>query len=378
MKKLPILLLTIVIALSSISGCIDKESEQSKSNSTQEVSTEESITESTELSTESEEVSIQDSEISDEAENSAASDEKSKTPTEKSEVISSASDSSNQKSQTPTEKSEVSEVSPSKSDGSTQTSKTPTEYIYPESITLNAHNITLTSGDTYQLTATISPSNASTKSTEWHWTNNSVLELSSAGVVTAKKPGTCTITVKTTNNKTDTCTVTVKTKPQPQQSTQQQSSSQSSKQESQSSKPKPESSVQETSYNNTGIYAAYAPPYDWDTVIADLRKVGEEQYGITWEDSLYVRNHGSECGSKYGGCGFNAPTSTQDVAQGDGKALRKDCIDQFELLKKQHPDSYQNALFKIAVEDIGDEPYLYHSDGRVEYEHVYWIYLLYT
>ena len=69
MKKLLISLLTMVIALSSMAGCVDKESEQSNNNSTQEVSTEESITEVTEVSAESIETSIQESDIS------AASDE---------------------------------------------------------------------------------------------------------------------------------------------------------------------------------------------------------------------------------------------------------------------------------------------------------------
>ena len=371
MKKLLISLLTMVIALSSMAGCVDKESEQSNNNSTQEVSAEESITEVTEVSTESMETSIQEPDIS------AASDQKSETPTEKSEVSSDVSGESSegsvastQNSQTPTEKSDT--------ESKAETSKTSSTYIYPESISLNTHTLTLTSGDTYQLTANISPSNASTKSTEWHWTNNSVLELSSDGVVTAKKPGTCMITVKTTNNKTDTCTVTVKAKPQPQQSSQQQSSSQSSKQES---------SVQETSFNNTGIYAAYAPPYDWDTVIADLRKVGEEQYGMVWEESLYVRNKGTEYGSKYGGCGFPPPTTTQSVKRGNGKALREACIEAFEYLKYQSEHNGSNngkgetldgAYFKIVVEDIGEQPYKYYGDGRIEYEHVYWIYLLYT
>ncbi len=117
-----------------------------------------------------------------------------------------------------------------------------------------------------------------------------------------------------------------------------------------------------------------APKYK----IADLRKVGEEQYGIKWEESLYVRNKGSEYGSKYGGCGYFPPVSTQDVAQGNGKALRQDCIDSFEYLKAQHPAEFPYVSFKIVVEDIGDKPYKYYGDGRIEYEHVYWIYLLYT
>ncbi len=80
-------------------------------------------------------------------------------------------------------------------------------------VSLDRISLTLTEGETAGLNATISPSNATNKSVSWTSNNTSVATVSSSGVVTAKKAGSATITVKTNDgNKTATCTVTVKAK----------------------------------------------------------------------------------------------------------------------------------------------------------------------
>ncbi len=71
--------------------------------------------------------------------------------------------------------------------------------------------LSLTEGETYTLTPTVTPSDAKTSYT-WSFSNSSVASVSSSGLVTAKSAGTTTITVKTDNGKSATCKVTVTTK----------------------------------------------------------------------------------------------------------------------------------------------------------------------
>ena len=78
----------------------------------------------------------------------------------------------------------------------------------PTSVSLNKTSLTLDVGKSYTLTKTVSPSNAATSYT-WRSSNTSVATVDSNGKVTAKKAGTATITVKTSNGKTATCKVTV-------------------------------------------------------------------------------------------------------------------------------------------------------------------------
>ena len=70
----------------------------------------------------------------------------------------------------------------------------------------------LTIGGTQQLTATISPSNATNKNVTWESDATSVATVSSTGLVSAKAEGTATITVKSAADSTKkaTCTITVK------------------------------------------------------------------------------------------------------------------------------------------------------------------------
>ena len=82
------------------------------------------------------------------------------------------------------------------------------EISEPTSVSLNKTSLTLDVGKSYTLTKTVSPSNAVT-SYAWSSSNTSVATVDKNGKVTAKKAGTATITVKTSNGKTATCKVTV-------------------------------------------------------------------------------------------------------------------------------------------------------------------------
>ena len=68
----------------------------------------------------------------------------------------------------------------------------------------------ITVHETKQLTATVSPSNATDKSVTWSSSNTSVVTVSNTGLITGKAEGFATITVTTNDGGfTDTCTVTV-------------------------------------------------------------------------------------------------------------------------------------------------------------------------
>ena len=81
--------------------------------------------------------------------------------------------------------------------------------IVPTSVALNKTTLTLDIGKTSNLRATVYPSNAANKKCTWSSSNTSVATVDSNGKVTAKKAGTATITVKTSNGKTANCKVTV-------------------------------------------------------------------------------------------------------------------------------------------------------------------------
>ncbi len=79
-----------------------------------------------------------------------------------------------------------------------------------QSVSLDKSQLDLAVGQTYTLTATVKPSNATNKSVTWTSNNTSVATVSSSGVVTAKAAGNATITVKTNDGgKTATCSVNV-------------------------------------------------------------------------------------------------------------------------------------------------------------------------
>ncbi|WP_051208794.1 BspA family leucine-rich repeat surface protein [Butyrivibrio sp. WCD3002] len=80
--------------------------------------------------------------------------------------------------------------------------------------TLDKKKLTMTVGSTYSLVSGFKPFNATIKSTTFKSDNKKVAAVSKNGVVTAKKKGTCTITVtikdKAGKSKTAKCKVTVK------------------------------------------------------------------------------------------------------------------------------------------------------------------------
>lgn len=81
--------------------------------------------------------------------------------------------------------------------------------ITPTSVALNKTTLTLDTGKTSNLKATVYPSNVANKKCTWSSSNTNVATVDSNGKVTAKASGTATITVKTSNGKTAICKVTV-------------------------------------------------------------------------------------------------------------------------------------------------------------------------
>ena len=77
-------------------------------------------------------------------------------------------------------------------------------------VSLDQNALTLTEGDTVQLTATVEPANATNKGVTWSSNNEAVATVDANGKVTAVSAGTATITVTTEDGGfTDTCEVTV-------------------------------------------------------------------------------------------------------------------------------------------------------------------------
>ena len=80
-----------------------------------------------------------------------------------------------------------------------------------KSVALDKSKISIGKGGTYQLTATFSPENATNKEVIWSSSDEKIATVSAEGLVTAKKKGSCVITVTTKDGAlTATCKVTVK------------------------------------------------------------------------------------------------------------------------------------------------------------------------
>ena len=88
--------------------------------------------------------------------------------------------------------------------------------IAVSSVSLNKSNLSLKPGETYQLTASVSPSDANNKAVSWKSSNAAVAKVSDSGLVTAVTDGTASITVTTDDGgHTASCSVIVSSKPDP-------------------------------------------------------------------------------------------------------------------------------------------------------------------
>lgn len=89
--------------------------------------------------------------------------------------------------------------------------QTPSE-IKVNKITLNKTTASVTKGKTLQLTATVTPGNATKKEVKWSTSNKNVATVSTSGLVTAKSAGTATITCTAQDGSgvKATCKITVK------------------------------------------------------------------------------------------------------------------------------------------------------------------------
>ena len=88
---------------------------------------------------------------------------------------------------------------------------TVTKVVKSTAVKLNKTTITINDGTTAQLSATVSPSSASSKAVTWTSSNTKVVKVYSNGKIYAVNPGKATITCKTKDTgKTAKCVVTVK------------------------------------------------------------------------------------------------------------------------------------------------------------------------
>ena len=88
--------------------------------------------------------------------------------------------------------------------------------VYVSDISLSHISISLTVAQSFTLSETVSPSNATNKSVTWTSSNSAVATVS-RGVVKAQKAGTATVYAISSNGKKASCTVTVTEKQEPRQ-----------------------------------------------------------------------------------------------------------------------------------------------------------------
>ncbi|MFT9056637.1 MAG: Ig-like domain-containing protein [Ethanoligenens sp.] len=93
--------------------------------------------------------------------------------------------------------------------GAAPTAAQAAQTIPVTSVDFNRHSLTLSVGNTSQLTANVTPSNASDKALAWTSTNDAVATVDNNGNVKAVGAGTAYIRATNPDGQRDTCTVTV-------------------------------------------------------------------------------------------------------------------------------------------------------------------------
>lgn len=81
--------------------------------------------------------------------------------------------------------------------------------VEPTGVSFDQTEITIYVGNTLQLSATVSPSDATDKSLSWSSSDTAVAQVSDSGLVTAVAPGSATVTVSTINGISASVTVSV-------------------------------------------------------------------------------------------------------------------------------------------------------------------------
>lgn len=74
------------------------------------------------------------------------------------------------------------------------------EIVHVDGIKLSAYERTLTVGDRFMPIVTMSPKNASNKAEKWETSDSGIAVVNNYGNITAKKEGTCTVTVTSVDN----------------------------------------------------------------------------------------------------------------------------------------------------------------------------------
>ncbi len=74
------------------------------------------------------------------------------------------------------------------------------EIVHVDGIKLSAYERTLTVGDRFMPIVTMSPKNASNKAEKWETSDVGIADVNNYGNITAKKEGTCTVTVTSVDN----------------------------------------------------------------------------------------------------------------------------------------------------------------------------------
>ena len=198
MKKILAALLAASLAV-TLCACKAENNEDSNDESS---APQQSVQESRDASEKSEKEA---SEVSEEAEITSKA--------ESSEESSKVSEQSGESSGTESSAAEESSKAAQASEPVQQQSHAPSTSGEVTGLSLSASDIVLYPGQTYKITAVVTPDNAADRSINIEWSDSSVITVSSDFVVTALNIGSAVITASSSNGKKAVCNVTVKEKP---------------------------------------------------------------------------------------------------------------------------------------------------------------------